>query len=300
MAPMAAQLRFAVLGPGGVGGLLAALLARAGDDVVVLAGDATARAIADAGIRVESSRFGDFTARVAAATRLDQDVDAVLVTVKATQLEQATARVPAGSLGGALVIPFLNGLEHVEALRAVYPPASVVPAAIRIETTRTSTGVIHHTSPFAAVDIGAGAAAVAERLRAAGLDVRVRDDEMAMLWEKFAVLAPMALLTTHARANAGVVRTQRRDEMHRLIREFAAVAAADGVAIDPERMARFVDTVPETMETSMQRDRAAGRPMELDALGGALLRRAKKAGIDVPVTQRLVDEIAAAAASTSA
>jgi 2-dehydropantoate 2-reductase len=47
------------------------------------------------------------------------------------------------------------------------------------------------------------------------------------------------------------------------------------------------------METSMQRDQAAGRPLELDALGGALLRRAEKAGIDTPVTRRLVREIGA-------
>jgi 2-dehydropantoate 2-reductase len=52
-----------------------------------------------------------------------------------------------------------------------------------------------------------------------------------------------------------------------------------------------MDSVPESMESSMQRDQAAGRPLELDALGGALLRRAAKAGIDVPVTRRLVDEL---------
>ena len=53
-----------------------------------------------------------------------------------------------------------------------------------------------------------------------------------------------------------------------------------------------MDTVPESMESTMQRDQAAGRPLELDALGGALLRRAAKAGVDVPVPSRLVDELA--------
>jgi len=50
----------------------------------------------------------------------------------------------------------------------------------------------------------------------------------------------------------------------------------------------------------MQRDRAAGRPLELDALGGALLRRAERVGIGAPVTRRLVDEIQAEVVSRSA
>ena len=293
------RMRFAILGPGGVGGLLAALLARAGDSVLVLASDGTAREIEAGGIHVESQKFGNFTVSVRTASRLTEPVDAVLVTVKATHLDDAVQRVPATSLGAALVIPFLNGIDHVERLRAVYPPSSVVPATIRIETTRVAPVVIHHTSPFNLVEI-AGAESVAQHLLAAGLDVRVRDDELAMLWEKFAIIAPLALLTTHAQASVGVIRTERRPEMTALIDEVAAIARADGVAIDPGQVVGMIDRAHEAMETSMQRDRAAGRPLELDALGGALLRRADRAGIEAPVTRRLVEEIQAELVSRSA
>ena len=295
------RIAVAVLGPGGVGGLLAALLARSGDSVLVLAGEGTASAIAFDGIRMESQHFGDFTARVKAATHLSRPVDALLVTVKATQLPEALDRAPASALGDGLVIPFLNGLDHVEILRRAYPPSNVVPATIRIETARVGPGVIRHTSPFAAVEVGSAAERVASHLRATGLDVRVRDDETAMLWEKFALLAPMALLTTQARASVGIIRTQRRDDLVALIAEAAAVASAEGVSIDPAAILAVIDAAPVAFETSMQRDQAAGRPLELDALGGALLRRAARAGIDAPVTRRLVDEIEARRpASTSA
>jgi 2-dehydropantoate 2-reductase len=286
------RLHVAVLGPGGVGGLLAALLARAGDHVVVLAGESTAREIAASGIRVESGKFGNFTASVTAAPQLVEPVDAVLVTVKATHLDDALRRVPASRLGGALVVPFLNGIEHVDRLRAIYPPAQVVPATIRIETTRVAPGVIRHTSPFNLVEI-AGAERIAEHLRATGLDVRVRapDEALQMLWEKFAIIAPLALLTTHARASVGVVRTERREEMSALIAEVVAIASADGVTIDPAAVFGMIDRAHEAMETSMQRDQAAGRPLEIDGLGGALLRRADRAGIQAPVTRRLVEGI---------
>jgi len=289
--------RVAVLGPGGVGGLLAALLARTGISVVVLAGESTAKAVAKGGLRLQSPRFGDFEVQVESATRLKDPIDACLVTVKATQLQSALERVPADALGEALLVPFLNGLDHVEMLRTAYPSSNVVPATIRVEVARTEPGVIRHTSPFAAVDIASSKGVhdrvekLAAQLRTTGLDVKVREDEVAMLWDKLVLLAPMALLTTHARANVGEVRTSRRDDARALIWEVAAVASAEGVPADPDAVFRLFDSAPAAMQSSMQRDQAAGLPLELDAIGGAVIRHAARAGVPVPVTQRLVDEL---------
>ena len=286
-------MRVAVLGPGGVGGFLAAMLAHHGTRVLVLANEPTAAALARDGLRLESVRFGRFHVSVRTAERLAEPVDAVLVTVKATHLAQALDRVPAESLGGGIVVPFLNGLEHVDFLRTIYPPAKVVAATIAIETTRVETGLIRHTSAFAAIDIDGAGRPLADQLAATGIDVRVRDDEHAMLWDKFAVLAPIALLTTHEGANVGVVRTRRRDDVVALIGEVAEVAKADGVTIDPSAVLKRLDSAHESLESSMQRDQAAGRPLELDALGGALLRRAARHNVPVPVAQRLVSELEA-------
>jgi 2-dehydropantoate 2-reductase len=292
-----AGLRVAVLGPGGVGGLLAALLARAGDSVLVIAGDETARSIGQGGLRLESRSFGNFNVPVRAATQLAEPIDAIFVTVKSNQLSEGIQRVPAGALGEALVIPLLNGLDHVDLLRTVYPASSVVAATIRVETARVRPGLIRHTSPFAAVDIAPAAVnrervtRVARHLEAAGFEIRIREDEAAMLWEKFAFLAPMALLTTHQRGNAGVVRTRRREDAIAVVSEVAAVARAEGFAADPVAAMRMLDSLPESMETSMQRDQEAGRPLELEAIGQSLLRRAARAGVDVPVTSRLVEEL---------
>ena len=290
-------LSLAVLGPGGVGGLLAALMVREGCSVIVLAGHETSRAIAQHGLQVESKRFGNFHVSAPTAELLTEPVDACFVTVKATQLGDALGRLPASALGDGLVIPFLNGLEHVDTLRAIYAPASVVAATIRIETTKIGPGVIRHTSPFAAVELAASVdnrqrvEQIAEHMAAAGLDARVRDDELATLWDKFAVLVPIALLTTHEYASVGTIRTKRRTDLIDLVHEIATVGASDGVSLDPEAVLRLLDSMPESMETSMQRDQAAGRPLELDALGGALLRRADRVGVSVPVARRIVGEL---------
>ena len=292
-------LSVAVLGPGGIGGLLAALLARGGNSVEVLASESTARAIAEGGLRVESQRFGDFQVSASTAIRLERPVDACLIAVKNTQLTEALERVPSEALGEGLVVPFLNGIEHVDLLRSIYPASSVAAATIRVETARVEPGLIRHTSPFASVEIAASGAnrdrveRVAAQLTSVGLDVRVRDDETSMLWDKLSFLVPLALLTTHERANAGAIRTRRREDTLAVISEVAAVAAAEGAAIDPEAVVRFLDSVPETMESSMQRDQADGRPLEIDAIGGAVVRRAARAGVAVPVTSHLVEELRA-------
>jgi 2-dehydropantoate 2-reductase len=264
---------------------------------VVLAGESTARTIGERGLHLKSARFGDFKVPVDSAVELRTPVDACLVTVKATQLEAALERVPATALGHALLVPFLNGIDHVAWLRTRYPSSSVVAATIRVETARSEAGAIRQTSPFAAIEI-AGSPAVADRvetlaahLRATGLDLKVRDEEVPMLWDKLVLLGPLALLTTHARANLGEVRTHRRDDALALISEVSEVAKSEGVAVDREAVLRMFDAGPAAMESSMQRDQAAGLPLELDAIGGAILEHAARAGVSVPVTTRLVEEL---------
>ena len=290
-------LRVAVLGPGGVGGLLAALLARAGASVTCLASAGTAERLRTAGVRVESGQFGDFTTPVDAAERLTAPVDVLLVTVKATYLDDALERVPADVLGDALVVPLLNGVEHVDLLRRRYPEAGVVPATIRVESTRTAPGVIRHGSPFVTVDLVAvpgleqRVRRLADALQEAGVPTRVGDDEQAALWGKLNFLAPLALLTTAAQATAGEVRESRREDLVAIVGEVAAVARAEGAPADEDHVVGFFDGVPAGMRSSMQRDAAAGRPIELDAIGGAVVRAATRHGVAVPVTARYVDEL---------
>jgi 2-dehydropantoate 2-reductase len=203
--------------------------------------------------------------------------------------------VPAAALGGGLVVPFLNGIDHVARLRQHYPPEQVVAATIRIESARVAPGVIEQASPFAAVELASGipgrarVEALAERLREVGFDVKVHDDEARVLWAKLTVLAPIALLTTWAAAPLGEARDRHPDEAKALIGEANAAARAAGVDLDPSIAAAMMSGAPATMRSSMQRDAEAGRPLELDAIAGPILR----APVDTPVTARLAQDLQA-------
>src|SRR3954468_12209813 len=290
--PSASVGRFAVLGPGGVGGLLAALLARSGSAVTCLAEASTTQAIATAGIRVASARFGDFVAPVAAAERLSEPVDVCLVTVKATQLLGALDRLPPDVVGSALIVPLLNGVEHVELLRQHYPAATVVASTIRVKSSRTAPGVIRHDSPFVnvelAVDGSAGPALgrLADTLERAGVAVDVSDDAATVMWSKLTFLTALALLTTAAQAAAGEVRGRCRDDLVAMVGEVAAVARAEGAAVRADDVVAFFDAIPTGMRSSMQRDAESGRRLELDAIGGAVVRAAGRPHIAVSGASR--------------
>jgi 2-dehydropantoate 2-reductase len=287
----------AVVGPGGVGGLVGAVLARAGHPVVYVARPATAAALNADGVTVRSAEFGEFHVPATAVPQLLEPVDLCLIAVKATSLGAALDETPARTVGHGLVLPLLNGVEHMAILRKRYPPAQVVAGAIRAESTRVAAGRIEHTSPFSWIEVASDTAprdrvdALAGQLRQAGLEVTVRDDETAVLWDKLAFLAPLALLTTATGAPAGVVRQERRDELDGVIDEVAAVANAVGARVDPATIRTMFDRVPAGLKSSMQRDVEANRPTELDAIGGAVLRAARLHGIPVPHTERLVNEL---------
>ncbi|SMF11001.1 ketopantoate reductase family protein [Cellulosimicrobium composti] len=287
----------AVLGPGGVGGLVGALLVRSGAAVTFLASDATAAALAEHGVHVRSRQVGDLHVPARAATRLDAPVDVVLVAVKQTTLDEALDRVPPETLGDGVVVPFLNGLDHLGTLRARYGTQRVLPATIRVESTRVAPGEIEHTSTFVDVDLAPGGVAperveaVRALLEDAGVRTTVHADETALLWSKLAFLAPFALLTTAHRATIGEVRTTHRAELEALVREVAAVATASGAPSDPERTLAFYDRFGPEAKSSMLRDAEAGRPLETDAIGGAVVRAADRAGVDAPLTRALVERL---------
>jgi 2-dehydropantoate 2-reductase len=280
-------MRHAVLGAGGIGGLVGGALARAGHDVVLLMRPATLERYGRR-LTVESVVLGDFEVDVPAAAELERNMDVLWVTPKATQLEAALELAPPERVGDATVIPLLNGVDHVARLRERY--RNVVAAAIRVESERVAPDRIRQASPFLIVDL-AGAEAVGAELEGAGITVRARDDERTLLWDKLAVLAPIALATTGLDSSYGGVRDDER--YLRCQDEAVAVARADGAEVDEPALRTMLTKVPDEMRSSMQKDVDAGRPPELDAIAGPILRGGERHGIPVPGTDELVQLVRA-------
>jgi 2-dehydropantoate 2-reductase len=295
-------MRIAVLGPGGVGGLLAGALARAGEDVVVVAREPTVAVIAESGLRVQSVMFGDFVAHPPAVSRLSERVEALIVATKAMALASALERI---AVEPGVVLPQLNGLDHIELLRERFPPESVLAGSIRIEADRPEAGVISHSSPFLRVDMAGKGARAARGMEAllgaferAQIPARVLDSEAQVMWSKLVRLNALACTTSAYDKLLGEILATpaMRADLVAAIEEACEVGRAEGAADVHARTALGeLERAHPTLGSSMQRDIAAGRTPELDAIPGSVLRAADRDGISCPTIERLVTMIAARA-----
>jgi 2-dehydropantoate 2-reductase len=116
------------------------------------------------------------------------------------------------------------------------------------------------------------------------------DDEVTLLWSKLVFLAPIALSTTAARATVGEVLAddERRRTLHACVNEACAVARAVGARVDAKTVIAGIEALPAGMRSSMQKDQSSGRPLELDAIAGPILRAGERFAVPVPVTGELV------------
>ncbi len=287
-------MRHAILGAGGVGGLIAAALAKSGDSVtVVLRPEALNDYPAELSLE---SPFGSFRVPVERARDVTQPFDVLWIAVKATQLEAALRSVANAEQLGAIV-PLLNGLDHVALLRSRFGHERVVPATIAVESERAAPGKIIHRSPSARLNVSSigesRLASTIEKLRQFGFNCQFSADEMKMLWNKLAILAPCALTTTASGLTMGEVAADPvwRKRMEAGVYEACAVATANGTPLDPANFIRFFGSFPPGARSSMQKDVAAGNPPELDGIAGPILRIAQERRLDVPVTRELVEMI---------
>lgn len=243
-------------------------------------------------------RLGSFHARPRAVAQLEEDVGTLIVATKAVCLDQALDRIQSSP---ELVVPLLNGLDHMEALRRRFEADTVAAGTIRIESDRPATGQIVQTSPFLRIDLAAEPArarqalpALAASLEHAEIPARVEDSEKQILWSKLVRLNALACTTSAIDRPIGFIRSdpEWRQALIGCIEEAAAVANADGARVEPSaRLAELDDAHPE-LGSSMQRDISAGREPELDAIPGSVLRAAQRLGLECPTIARLTAQIA--------
>lgn len=298
-------MKIAVLGPGGVGGLLAGALQRSGEETIVVAREPTARSIVEQGLRISSVKHGDFVARPRTATRLEEEVDALIVATKAIGLEQALTRI---ATAPPIVLPLLNGLDHVALLRGRFAPETVLAGTIRVEADRPEPGIVVHTSPFLLVEMASryesarpGMDALVAALSGAGVSARAdrpigERAEAQVMWSKLVRLNALACTTSAHDKLLGEIRAtpELRADLVGAIEESCAAGQAEGADnVNPEKAIEELESAHATLGSSMQRDIAAGRAPELDAIPGSVLRAAARHGLRCPTIERLVATILA-------
>ena len=297
-------MRIAVLGPGGVGGLLAGALHRARSEVIVVARDTTAAVVSEHGLQVHSVLLGSFVTRPRTVEQLEEPVDALLVSTKASGLRPALERI---AVEPGVVLPLLNGLDHIAVLRERFALDTVLAGSIRVEADRPEPGMVVHTSPFLLVSMASAAQeaapameALASALSEAGVPAKITwpisaRSEADVMWSKLIRLNALACTTSAYDTLLGEIRStpRLRADLLGAIEEACAVARAEGATdVDAATALEELESAHDTLGSSMQRDITAGRAPELDAIPGSVLRAGARHGVACPTIERLVIMIA--------
>lgn len=300
-------MRFAIVGSGAVGGYFGARLARAGHDVIFLARGAHLEALRQRGLEIRSPA-GDFTvhARAEADPARVGPVDVVLLAVKtydnATALPMVQALLaqtpsPASSEGLPAVLPLQNGVDSPGQLASFVGERAVLGGVAFISTALAGPGLITQTGTHQRITLGEffgdtsrpspRVLALRDALASAGIHAEAVPDARVPLWDKLIFLAPLAGLSGCSRLPLGPLWSSpaSRETYLAAAAEVARVATAEGVAITQrqEPLERTVDALPPHVKASLLLDLESGKPIEVEALMGSVVRRGRAAGVATPV-----------------
>ena len=292
-------MKVAVMGAGSIGGYFGGMLARAGHDVTLIARGDHLDAIHRNGLLMHTQK-GDFTVPCAATDRPAEvgPVDLALLTTK-TYHNAVAVPAMADMVGPETAILCLqNGIDSYLPLLDAFPGAVVLPGAAYIEAGRSGPGVVTQAGDIVCIVTGsirgsdpshqAKAEAVCAAFRDAGVPAEASKDIAVTLWTKFLFITTMAGTTSLAREYLRDLLP--RPEWHKIIvgcmSEIERAGRASGVDMAPTIVADtldYMESAKGAMSASMHADLLAGRPMELEALNGAVVRAGESAGVPTPI-----------------
>jgi 2-dehydropantoate 2-reductase len=293
-------MRILIAGAGALGGLYGALLARAGNDVTVLARGAALDALRANGLKLESSKYGTFTAPVNVISDPADagEIDLIFLAVKAYDLESTARQIAPLVHDGVTVVAVQNGIEHPRTLAALLGDSAVLPGVVIVSATVHTPGTITHVGGPGLIQLGDTGTPNPERLeriaavfRATGVPVETYPDLWPKLWTKFGIISAMSGISALTRLTlAQIFAVPETRSLYRdCIAEVVAVAEARGVELPhalPEHAIAMVESQrPMAERGSMAYDLLAGRRLEIETLNGSVVRLGEQLGVPTPINR---------------
>ena len=291
----------AVVGLGGIGGLLSGpLVRRYGSQIHLVARGERGRSIRTHGLTLHSQMYGEFTVQPEVVVDSPEELpvqDFVLVCVKNQQLEAAARQIIPIVGEHTVVLTVMNGVTAGRRLRALLPRGRVLESVIYTVASAgddfSITQLGNYTHLFTGAPDEAGQAAARQLhgiFAGAGIDCRLTEDVDSAIWSKFVLNCAFNVVTARWGCNIGQVKAdpQRMADSRALMREARSVGVAHGVALPEnlvDKMVRRIEATDDASTSSLSRDFAVGRAGEMEVFCGDVIRLAEEKGIAVPTTQ---------------
>jgi 2-dehydropantoate 2-reductase len=289
-------MRVLIMGSGGVGGYYGGLLANHGTDVTFVARGAHLAALQSKGLELRTQGEVLSIAPVTAVEdpRTAGPFDLILFTVKTYDTASAIDLIRPVVGPSTIVLTLQNGIDAIDLLGTGLGAAHVLGGVTFVACAIVEPGVLAENGFSRRIALGEPSGGVTPRVqaivelgKAAGWDVSALPSARQAVWEKFVLLAPHASVSALCQQPIGEIRqTAEAMQLYRdLIAEVVAVGNAEGVTFPAEIADTIVNNfmgAPPGQVSSLQRDYAAERRVELEYLTGAVIRRAHARGIAIP------------------
>ena len=289
-------MRVLVVGAGAIGGYFGGRMLAAGRDVTFLVRPRRAAELADAGLVIKSPN-GDVTLKnppTVEADKLNEKFDAVLLSCKAFDLDDAIRSFAPAVGAQTAIIPLLNGMLHLDVLDQKFGPEHVLGGLCAIAVTLNEHREVVQLAPMQSLNFGERDGEMSDRVRAIA-DVMASGNFGAVasqhvvreMWEKWVFLASLAASTSLMRAALGTILASPggRDFVLGVLDECTAIATAAGYAPRApflERTHGMLTAEGSQLTASMFRDIKAGARVEADHVIGDLIARGDAAKVPVP------------------
>ncbi len=288
-------MKFIVLGAGAVGGYFGGRLAHAGVDVSFFVREKRAQLLRSNGLCVHSVH-GDFSIEPSVITTPSEvdKPDVVIVALKNYHLDAALPSLSAFVQKGAVLLPILNGIKHVDTFIDMFGQSHVLGGTCTIESTLNQDGEIEHTSQMHDMVFGAFGEIdsswleeLENELKKGGFPIRQSNRIRYDMWQKFLFLTSLSSITAGTRQPIGAALSNpfTREFLKGLISEGCRVARAVGIELpdtQESKMIQAMERLSPAMTSSLHRDMIKQLPIELDRLQGAMIEIAKSKNIDTP------------------
>lgn len=290
-------MKFVIFGAGGVGGFFGGKLAAAGSDVWFVARGNHLEAMRNHGLRINSTD-GSWVVAPGKMTDDPGDIgpaDVLLFCVKSYDTESAARRLDPLLTPETIVISLQNGIDNEERIESIIPAGVVYGGVANIYSTITAPGIITEAGGPKKLMFGPLrkeneplARAILSELSSAGINAEHSTDIRLALWKKFVFITAVGGLTALTRLSLGeILRSQEtRELLGEAMRETLAISRTQGIDIEPA----FVDSVFDTLakfdnetRSSLYYDLSHGKPLEIDALSGTVVRFGLSAGVPTPI-----------------
>lgn len=289
-------MRLLIVGAGSTGGYFGGRLAQAGRDVTFLVRPGRAAQLLEHGLQI-TSPYGDATLHPAAVTsdELKEVYDAVLLTVKGFQLGTALDDIAPAIGPDTMILPVLNGMQHLDAIAGRFSPKNLVGCALKVMTVLEDDGRITQLSPLQDLAYGElngetthRILALDEFMRGAKIGARLSNAIHREMWEKWILLSSVGALTCLMRGTVGEIEAVPGGAALalRLLDEIVAIVRTVGIPPSDAFLASAKEQLTakgSPFASSMFRDVQRGRPVEVENIVGDMLRRGVAAGIGAPL-----------------